>query len=54
MAESMRSSERESGLAFAFRVGSKNQMPKPPSDFPKDCGNFEAPPVSIFSDLNIL
>jgi hypothetical protein len=47
MAESMRSSERERGLAFAFRVGTNDQMPKPPSNFPKDCGHFEAPPVSF-------
>ena len=46
MAESMRSTERDSGLAFAFKVGEHEQMSAPPSDFPHDCGHFEAPPVS--------
>lgn len=46
MAESMRSSEREAGLAFAFKVGNEDQMNRPPPDFPNDCGHFEAPPVN--------
>jgi hypothetical protein len=51
MAESMRSSERESGLAFAFKIGEHSQMPKPPPDFPKDCGHFEAPPVCFQTSM---
>ncbi|KAI6175909.1 hypothetical protein M3Y97_00741700 [Aphelenchoides bicaudatus] len=47
MAESMRASERESGLAFAFQIGEQNEMPKPPPDFPKDCGHFEPPPLPL-------
>ncbi|KAI6187101.1 hypothetical protein M3Y98_00205900 [Aphelenchoides besseyi] len=47
MAESMRSSERQSGIAFAFRIGTTEQIPQPPSDFPKDCGTYESPPLSL-------
>ncbi|KAI6239711.1 hypothetical protein M3Y99_00564000 [Aphelenchoides fujianensis] len=47
MAESTRSSERQSGVAFAFRVGSNDQVTRPPPDFPTDCGTFEAPPLSL-------
>jgi hypothetical protein len=35
------------GTAFAMRIGSREQMPAPPDNFPHDCGVYEQP---IFTD----
>ncbi|CAD5227222.1 unnamed protein product [Bursaphelenchus xylophilus] len=48
LVESMRLSERENGVAFAIKIGEKKDMPAPPEDFPKDCGEFEPPPIPSF------
>ncbi|CAD5227221.1 unnamed protein product [Bursaphelenchus xylophilus] len=53
LVESMRLSERENGVAFAIKIGEKEDMPAPPEDFPKDCGDFEAPPIPTFVRENL-
>lgn len=45
LVENMRWSDRENGVAFAIKVGRKEDMPVPPADFPTDCGKFEPPEV---------
>jgi hypothetical protein len=33
------------GMAFALRVGTHEEMPRPPDGFPRDCGIYEQAPL---------
>uniref|UniRef100_A0A914ENA7 Plastocyanin-like domain-containing protein n=1 Tax=Acrobeloides nanus TaxID=290746 RepID=A0A914ENA7_9BILA len=35
------------GMAFAFRIGNGDEIPKPPEGFPHSCGIYEQPSLNL-------